>query len=94
MLVLSISAFTQIPNFGTTIGDQNRDGSITYNDAGRNHFYASEKEAAASTKLRLNSTWQLEIAYEAAAKASLENGYNIKNATRGGKLDFFSSCGF
>ena len=72
----------------------NRDGSITYNDAGRDHFYASEKEAAASTKLRPNSTWQLEIAYEAAAKASLENGYNIKNATRGGKLEFFPRVDF
>lgn len=94
MLVLSICAFTQIPNFGTTIGDPNRDGSITYNDAGRNHFYASEKEAAASIKLRPNSTWQLEFVYETAAKASLENGYNIKNATRGGKLEFFPRVDF
>ena len=72
----------------------NRDGSVTYNEAGRDHFYASEKEAAASTKLRPNPTWEMEIAYEAAAKASLENGYNIKNATRGGKLEYFPRVDF
>lgn len=36
----------------------------------------------------LKKNWEKLFA-QASAKASLENGYNIKNATRGGKLEFF-----
>lgn len=67
----------------------NRDGTVTFNDAGKDHFYKSAEEAAASTKMKPNPTWQLEIAYDAAAKFSKEREYNMYNATRGGKLESF-----
>ena len=72
----------------------NRDGSITYNKDGKDHFYNSQEEAAPSCKEKPNPTWQLEIAYDAAAKFSFESGYKIINSTRGGKLESFPRIDF
>lgn len=72
----------------------NRDGSVTYNDAGRDHFYKSEAEAAISCPAKPNPTWEMEVAYDCAAKWSAEHGNIIKNATRGGKLEFFPRVDF
>lgn len=72
----------------------NRDGSVTYNDAGKDHFYKSEEEAAETTGINPNPTWQMKIAYDAAASAAKEQGFNIYNATRGGMLESFPRVDF
>lgn len=72
----------------------NRDGTITYNDMGKDHFYKSEEEAVETTGMKPNPTWQLEIAYDAAAEAAKKQGFKIFNATRGGKLESFPRVDF
>lgn len=70
----------------------NRDGSITYNDSGQNHFYAKEKDQM--THLRPAPTWELQTAFEAAGNLSGTFGIKIYNATRGGKLEVFERVDF
>lgn len=70
----------------------NRDGSITYNESGQNHFYAKDKDFLSIVKP--NPTWQLQIAYDAAEKFSRQLGFRIYNATRGGKLESFERVDF
>lgn len=72
----------------------NRDGSITYNDTGKDHFYKSESKVAATCALNPNPTWEMECAFDCAAKWSAEHGNIIKNATRGGKLESFPRVEF
>lgn len=72
----------------------NRKGSITYNEAGRDHFYKKEFENTASCSSKPNPTWEMECAFETAAKWSAEHGNIIKNATRGGYLEFFPKVDF
>lgn len=70
----------------------NRDGSITYNDAGKNHFYGKDKDQM--THLKPAPTWELQAAFEAAEKLSGRCGMKIYNATRGGKLEAFERVDF
>lgn len=70
----------------------NRDGSITYNDSGQNHFYAKDQDHM--THVKPAPTWELQAAYDAAAKLSGKFGIKIYNATRGGKLDSFQRVDF
>lgn len=70
----------------------NRDGSITYNDSGQNHFYAKDKDQM--THLRPAPTWELQTAFEAAEKLSAQYDMKIFNATRGGKLEAFERVDF
>lgn len=72
----------------------NRDGTITYNDSGTDHFYGKEKEDILSTKVKPVPTWQLEVAFEYAAQYAREHGIRIYNATRGGKLEAFERVDF
>ena len=72
----------------------NRDGSVTYNDAGKDHFYKSEEEAVETTGLKPNPTWQMKAAYDAAANAAKVQGFKIYNATRGGMLESFPRVDF
>lgn len=70
----------------------NRDGSITYNESGQNHFYAKDKDFFGTIKP--NPTWQMQIAYDAAEKFSRQLGFRVYNATRGGKLESFERVDF
>lgn len=72
----------------------NRDGSVTYNEAGKDHFYKSEAEFSASCAIKPNPTWEMECAFETAARWSAEHGNIIKNATRGGCLQAFPRVDF
>lgn len=72
----------------------NRDGTVTYNEAGKDHFYKNEEEAAASCPMKPLPTWQQKDALAAAAVFSKERGYNIMNATRGGALESFPRVDF
>lgn len=72
----------------------NRDGTVTFNDDGKDHFYKNEEEAIASCKTKPYPTWQMQVAFDAAAKFSIEQGYIIRNATRGGKLESFPRVDF
>lgn len=72
----------------------NRDGTISRNDAGKDYFFKTEAGDPVTTNQKPNATWEMEVAFNAAAKAAAENGYNIKNATRGGKLEFFPRVNF
>lgn len=70
----------------------NRDGSITYNDSGQNHFYAKDKDQM--THVKPAPTWELQTAFDAAEKLSRKFGMKIYNATRGGKLESFERVDF
>ena len=72
----------------------NRDGTITYNESGTDHFYGKEKEDVLPSKIKPIPTWQMEIAFEYAARYAKEHGLKIYNATRGGKLEFFQRIDF
>ena len=71
----------------------NRDGTITYNDSGKDYF-ASKEEYAISSKANPVPTWQHKVAFDYAAKYAKENGLKIYNATRGGKLEAFERVDF
>lgn len=71
----------------------NRDGTITYNDSGKDYF-ASKEEYSTSSKANPIPTWEMEIAYNYAAKYAKEHGIKIYNATRGGKLEAFERVDF
>ena len=71
----------------------NRDGTITYNDSGKDYF-VSKEEYSTSSKVNPTPTWQMEIAYDYAAKYAKEHGIQIYNATRGGKLESFERVDF
>lgn len=71
----------------------NRDGTITYNDSGKDYF-ASKEGYATSSKANPVPTWQMKVAYDCAAKYAREHGLNIYNATRGGKLESFERIDF
>lgn len=70
-----------------------RDGTITYNDSGKDYF-ASKEEYSTSSKVTPTPTWQMEVAYDYAAKYAKEHGIKIYNATRGGKLESFERVDF
>lgn len=71
----------------------NRDGSITFDNSGKNHFYGKEKDHMTSI-VNPNPTWELQIAFEEAERLSKEYGIKIYNATRGGKLEAFERVDF
>ena len=71
----------------------NRDGTITYNDSGKDYF-ASKEEYATSSKANPVPIWQMEVAYDCAEKYAKKNGIKIYNATRGGKLESFERVDF
>ena len=71
----------------------NRDGTITYNDSGKDYF-ASKEEYSTSSKVNPTPTWQMEIAYDYVAQYAKEHGLKIYNATRGGKLESFERVDF
>ena len=71
-----------------------RDGRIYYNDSGKEHFYDAKDEDLKTTKVAPIQTWQLEIAFDAAAKYAKENDILICNATRGGMLESFPRVAF
>lgn len=70
----------------------NRDGSISYNESGQNHFYAKDKDYM--THIKPAPTWELQTAFDAAEKLSSKFGMKIYNATRGGKLESFERVDF
>lgn len=70
----------------------NRDGSITYNTSGQNHFYAKDEDQLSHVKPA--PTWELETAFEAAKRLSVPFGLKIFNATRGGRLETFDRVDF
>lgn len=70
----------------------NRDGSITYNDSGQNHFYAKDKDQM--THVKPAPTWELQAAFDAAEKLSGQFDMKIYNATRGGRLESFERVDF
>ncbi len=72
----------------------NRDGTITYNDSGQDHFVSKEKDYTTSSKVNPVPTWQMEVAFNHAAKYAREHGLKIYNATRGGKLESFERVDF
>lgn len=69
-----------------------RDGTITYNDAGQNHFYAKDKDFLSQVKPI--EIWKLDVAFEHMAKWAKENNVKIYNATRGGRLEAFPRVDF
>lgn len=71
----------------------NRDGTITYNDSGKDYF-ASKEEYSISSKVNPVQTWQMKVAYDCAAQYAKKNGLKIYNATRGGKLESFERVDF
>lgn len=73
--------------------NQNRDGTITYNDSGKDYF-AGKEEYATSSKVKPVPTWQMKVAFDYAAKYAKEHGLKIYNATRGGKLESFERVDF
>lgn len=72
----------------------NRDGTITYNETGNDHFYGKEKEDVSSAKEKPVPIWQMEVAFEYAARYAREHGLKIYNATRGGRLEYFERVDF
>lgn len=66
-----------------------RDGRIYYNDSGKEHFYGNNDDDLHTSDAEPIPTWQLEIAFNAAAEYARENGIKIYNATRGGMLESF-----
>jgi len=66
-----------------------RDGRIYYNESGKEHFYEKKDEDMKTTDTEPNPTWQLQVAFDTAAKYAKENGIKIYNATRGGMLESF-----
>ena len=72
----------------------NRDGTITYNDSGKDHFCSEEKDYATSSKVYPIPIGQMEVAFDYAAKYAKEHGIKIYNATRGGKLESFERVDF
>lgn len=72
--------------------NQNRDGSIYYNNTGTNHFYGKTKDELSTVKPV--QTWQQKTALEFAEKYSRLNGFRIYNATRGGHLEAFERVDF
>lgn len=71
----------------------NRDGTITYNDSGKDHF-CNKEDYMPSSKVMPIPIWQMEIAFDYAAKYAKEHGLKIYNATRGGKLEAFERIDF
>ena len=69
-----------------------KDGSIRKNEAGQNHFYSPDDDTL--SKLNVNPTWEMEVAYEYAEKYSKEHGFRIYNATRGGYCEAFERVDF
>ena len=87
----------KIPSIGCDMSykvNLNRDGSVTFNEAGKDHFYKSEEEAVETTGVKPNPTWQMKAAYDAAANAAKVQGFKIYNATRGGMLESFPRVDF
>ena len=72
----------------------NRDGSITYNDSGKEHFYKTDEDSHVTNEAKPNPTWQMETAYEYIAEYAGEHGLKVYNATRGGKLECFERVDF
>ena len=70
----------------------NRDGSISYNDSGQNHFYAKNKDHM--NHVKPYPTWELKAAFDAAEQLSGKYGMKIFNATRGGRLESFERVDF
>lgn len=71
-----------------------RDGTITYNEAGQDHFYTSAASAPTSLPEKPYPIWEMETAFEAAATFATERGLHIYNATRGGHLEAFPRIDF
>lgn len=69
-----------------------RDGKITYNDAGRNHFYAAKDDSM--KQIEPYPIWEMETAFDAARMFGDKLGICIYNATRGGKLESFERVDF
>lgn len=71
-----------------------REGKIYYNTTGKEHFYAEKDEDIKLTNVTPNPTWQLQVAFDAAADWGKKNGVKIYNATRGGMLESFPRVDF
>ena len=71
-----------------------KDGKIYCNNTGKEHFYGIKDEDLKTSIAAPNPTWQLEIAFDAAAKYAFENEIRIYNATRGGMLESFPRVDF
>jgi hypothetical protein len=63
--------------------DMNPDGTIKYNNSGKDHFYND------NTLSNIPQTYKSTLAYKAARKYMDEHGIKIYNASRGGKLETF-----
>lgn len=74
--------------------NQNRDGSITYNESGKNHFFANEEDALVLTAQKPVQIWKLQLAFDYIAQFSAGCGFEVFNATRGGKLTSFPRVNF
>lgn len=72
--------------------NENRDGSIYYNNTGTNHFYAQNKDVVSTVKPV--KTWQQRLAFRAADDYSRNNGFRVYNATRGGFLEELERVNF
>ena len=71
-----------------------RDGKIYYNESGKEHFYGTKYEDIKTSNIAPVPIWQLEVAFDTAAKYAKENNIKIYNATRGGKLESFPRVEF
>lgn len=74
--------------------NKNRDGSITYNESGKNHFFAKEEDALVLTNQKPVEIWKLQVAFDSAARFAKEYNLKIYNATRGGYLESFTRVNF
>ena len=69
--------------------ERHADGTIAKN-GGVSYFQGSE----AKTQKVVASTWEMNIAFEYAARYAQEHGIEIYNATRGGYLEAFPRINF
>lgn len=70
--------------------ERKKDGTIV-NNGGASYFAGSD---AKDTTKNIGASWEMNMAYEYAAKYAKENGIKIFNATRGGHLEAFPRVDF
>lgn len=72
--------------------NKNRDGSIYYNNSGKDHFY--DNIHTNKDNIKPVETWEQKNAHRAADNYSKMNGFRIYNATRGGCLEEYERVDF
>ncbi|MFI3262674.1 MAG: 6-hydroxymethylpterin diphosphokinase MptE-like protein [Rikenellaceae bacterium] len=72
--------------------DKQKDGTVRVNKELKSSYFSGISEKV--SKACSGAKWEMDIAYEAAKRFTEEHGVKIYNATRGGRLETFTSVDF